>query len=208
MALYKTAAEEAAFDYTIGEVATLVGLSPNTIRAWERRYAVVRPRRTTSRQRRYSEEDVELLRRVRRELMAGGLSIQGAARTERSRPDRGVSGLTAPSATDGIGPWRAVADLLPDLILILENGRIVDANVAVARLSGRLRERLSGAPFADLVEPYDRAKAVAAASTLSGSRRGWELNMRSPERSQLISFDLSPVHAGPKVLLAIIGRPL
>lgn len=124
---------------------------------------------------------------------------------QRSGADRTDQSATTSAGT---GPWRAVADLLPDLILILEGGRIVDANVAVARLNGRLRERLRGVAFADLVEPFDRAKAVVAVSTVSGSRRGWELNMLSPAESRLIAFDLSPMRLGSKVLLAVVGRPV
>ena len=48
--------------YEILEVAQLTGLEPARLRVWERRYAVVRPRRQQNRYRAYTGEQVALLR--------------------------------------------------------------------------------------------------------------------------------------------------
>jgi DNA-binding transcriptional MerR regulator/quercetin dioxygenase-like cupin family protein len=48
----------------IGDVARLVGVSPSVIRSWES-LGLTRPRRTASKYRLYSREDVKLLQRVR-----------------------------------------------------------------------------------------------------------------------------------------------
>jgi PAS domain-containing protein len=38
-------------------------------------------------------------------------------------------------------PWRAVVDLLPQLVAVVDDdGRVVDANVALAAAAGRRRE--------------------------------------------------------------------
>lgn len=53
--------EQAAVDvdgYQIGTVASLTGLDPHTIRAWERRHGAVRPRRTPGGTRLYDDMDV------------------------------------------------------------------------------------------------------------------------------------------------------
>ncbi|MGH9514328.1 MAG: MerR family transcriptional regulator, partial [Terriglobales bacterium] len=47
----------------IGDVARLVGISPTVIRMWES-LGLARPRRTASRYRMYSQEDVRLLKRA------------------------------------------------------------------------------------------------------------------------------------------------
>lgn len=47
--------------YPIAVVADRTGLSPDVLRAWERRYQVVKPTRGQSGQRRYSSEDIERL---------------------------------------------------------------------------------------------------------------------------------------------------
>ena len=48
--------------YEINQVAALTGLSTARLRAWERRYAVVRPRRQSNGYRAYSADQVALLR--------------------------------------------------------------------------------------------------------------------------------------------------
>ena len=51
--------------YRIRTVASLTGISPTTLRAWERRYGLPAPRRSSSAYRLYSDRDVERIRRVR-----------------------------------------------------------------------------------------------------------------------------------------------
>ncbi len=48
-------------EFQIATVATLTGLDPHTIRAWERRYGAVKPNRTASGRRVYDDEAVERL---------------------------------------------------------------------------------------------------------------------------------------------------
>jgi DNA-binding transcriptional MerR regulator len=57
--------------YEIHEVASLTGLSPARLRAWERRYQAVRPRRQPNGYRAYSAEQVALLRAFARLTRAG-----------------------------------------------------------------------------------------------------------------------------------------
>ena len=57
--------------YRIASVCAQTGIEPVTLRAWERRYALVRPRRTVSNYRLYSERDVALLRWVKQQVDAG-----------------------------------------------------------------------------------------------------------------------------------------
>lgn len=48
--------------YTMGEIERALGIPAATVRAWERRYGVPRPGRSSGRHRLYSEEDLSLLR--------------------------------------------------------------------------------------------------------------------------------------------------
>src|SRR5437660_12304422 len=57
----------------IGDVARKVGVSPSVIRAWES-LGLARPRRTESKYRLYSPEDVKLLKRARFLRKVGGLN--------------------------------------------------------------------------------------------------------------------------------------
>ena len=50
--------------YPIREVARLTGINPVTLRAWERRYGLIEPKRTESGHRLYSMTDIETVRQV------------------------------------------------------------------------------------------------------------------------------------------------
>lgn len=65
---------DAARSYEIQEVAELTGLSTARLRAWERRYSVVRPERQANGYRAYSASQVALLRAFAK-LVAGGERI-------------------------------------------------------------------------------------------------------------------------------------
>jgi MerR family transcriptional regulator, light-induced transcriptional regulator len=69
-----TAVSRADRTYEIHEVASLTGLAPARLRAWERRYEVVRPRRLPNGYRAYTAEQVALLRAYAR-LIDGGERI-------------------------------------------------------------------------------------------------------------------------------------
>jgi DNA-binding transcriptional MerR regulator len=57
--------------YHIKAVAQTTGISPSTIRAWERRYQICRPRRTESGYRLYSERDIVMIRWLKVQVAAG-----------------------------------------------------------------------------------------------------------------------------------------
>ncbi len=65
--------------YRIKTVSRETGLSPELLRAWERRYKVVRPKRGKGGYREYSEQDVQRLRMLR-ELTNTGYAISEIAK--------------------------------------------------------------------------------------------------------------------------------
>lgn len=76
--------------YRIGDAAKLLNLKPYVLRYWETEFPKLRPIRSGKGQRRYTEEDMALLIRIRYLLHEQGMTIEGA----RKLLD-GVSGLTA-----------------------------------------------------------------------------------------------------------------
>jgi DNA-binding transcriptional MerR regulator len=58
----------------IRTVANLTGINPVTLRAWERRYNLITPRRTPKGHRLYTKDDVELIKQVL-DLLDQGISI-------------------------------------------------------------------------------------------------------------------------------------
>lgn len=63
--------------FPIRTVANLTGVNPVTLRAWERRYHLLRPERTPKGHRLYSQQDVERIRKVL-ELLDRGIAISQA----------------------------------------------------------------------------------------------------------------------------------
>lgn len=57
--------------FRIGELASRSNLSPDVLRAWERRYGLLRPERSSGGYRLYSQEDEERVRAMARHLDAG-----------------------------------------------------------------------------------------------------------------------------------------
>jgi DNA-binding transcriptional MerR regulator/methylmalonyl-CoA mutase cobalamin-binding subunit len=65
--------------YRINMAAEMSGVSEGLIRAWERRYGVLKPRRTPAGYRAYTESDITVLRKLK-QLTAEGVSIAEAVK--------------------------------------------------------------------------------------------------------------------------------
>ena len=105
----------------IGELAKRAGVSPELVRAWERRYALLSPRRTERGYRLYDDDAVSRIRRMR-ELIAGGMSTAQAA-------DLAKAGAAAPAVAAPI-PSELTAALAQALRSLDE----ASAHAAVDRL--------------------------------------------------------------------------
>ena len=65
-------------NYVISVAAELAGVHPQTLRVYERK-GLVQPQRTQGNSRRYSEQDIDLLRRIQ-ELTDEGINLAGVTR--------------------------------------------------------------------------------------------------------------------------------
>ena len=181
-------------DYTVKQVADLTGVPATTLRAWERRYQVVHPERTTSRYRLYSDDDVSRLRRMA-QLIRHGTPASLAAERVSGRPIPRSSATTAPrtppppgafidAATSFDGPaMERLLDLaftqvsfesafedclVPALHAIGEEWQRGSASVAAEHfLSGAIARRL--ATWFEAAEP-DPGRATVLVGLPSGAR--------------------------------------
>jgi len=71
--------------YRIGEVAKLVGVEASAIRHWESMVAGLRPRRTKTGQRVYSQRDLDKLMEVKRLRFDLGYTIRGTRKALRTK---------------------------------------------------------------------------------------------------------------------------
>lgn len=80
--------------YNIKAVVQATGISPSTLRAWERRYNVARPQRSDSGYRLYAERDVAVIRWLKAQVDAGMSISQAVSWLENLIEDAGDMGQT------------------------------------------------------------------------------------------------------------------
>lgn len=178
MNLYKscTVLAMTAPSLRIGELSRRVGVSPELLRAWERRYGLLEPARTDGGLRLYSPEDVRRVRAMQAHLQSG-LSAAEAARLARSAEPAAAEPSEGPELQDA-AELRAALDGLDaqgaHLILDRVLARYTLETVLVSVVLPYLR---------DLGERWERGEASVVqehfASNLLRGRllalaRGWE----------------------------------
>lgn len=171
----------------IGELSRRLGVSPDLLRVWERRYGLLRPRRTEGGFRLYTPADEERVRAMQRHL-AQGFSAGVAARMALGAP---------PRATDG-DAGDALEAARHDLRASLESFQDVEAQGVLDRLLAAFTVE---AVLRDVVLPYlhelgerwaSGAVSVAQEHFASAVVRGRLLGLAR-------GFD---VGAGPRAMLA------
>lgn len=88
--------------YPIRTVATLTGVNPITLRAWERRYGLIKPTRTDSGHRLYTRHDIDKIHRIVA-LLDKGVSIS-QTRNALASSTAGPADID-PAGMDKAGPW-------------------------------------------------------------------------------------------------------
>ena len=72
--------------YTIGEAAAMLGVRTSVLRFWESEFDCLKPVKTSSGARNYTEHDIELLRRIHYLTRECGYTLEGAREQMRTRP--------------------------------------------------------------------------------------------------------------------------
>jgi DNA-binding transcriptional MerR regulator len=155
--------------YRIGELARRTGVTPELLRAWERRYGLLDPERSTGGFRLYSDEDVARIAAMQGHL-EHGIAAGEAARLALAEP--------SPKGTDGDG------ELLPALLrfdesaahaafdrLLAEYGReavLRDAVLPALRAIGDGWER------GDVTVAQEHFASTLLRGRLLGLARGWD----------------------------------
>ena len=135
-------AQDVQHSLRIGELSRRVGVSPELLRAWERRYGLLHPVRTKGGLRLYSAEDERRVRAMQAHIH-GGLSAAEAARLA-SAGDGAAS-----AAEQGDAIQRGVAELREAL-------DAMDADAAHAVLDGLLAYFTLETVLSGVVLPYLR----------------------------------------------------
>src|SRR5215208_2215194 len=133
----------------IGELSRRLGVSDHVLRAWERRYGVLRPVRTAGGFRLYSEADLERVRRMQAYLAQGLSAAQAARAAIDGEPPAGTgAGGGGPAPRDGL------TDAGATLAAALDKFDEPAAQAVLDRLLGTLTVETV---LRDVVLPYLRA---------------------------------------------------
>jgi DNA-binding transcriptional MerR regulator len=100
--------DNAASGYRIGKVSKLTGISPDTLRVWERRYETVMPQRTPNGGRVYSSEDIARLTVMKKLVDAGDAIGSIASLPQAELEARLLESSQASISIDHGGPVRVV----------------------------------------------------------------------------------------------------
>jgi len=122
--------EASASGYKIGTVSKLTGISPDTLRIWERRYAAVTPQRSPGGGRLYTTDDISRLKLIRRlvdqgdtiSVVAGLSHDELQARLSETRSVAAIAAPSTPCRLAVIGELLALKleaekEALPDIII-------------------------------------------------------------------------------------------
>jgi DNA-binding transcriptional MerR regulator/methanogenic corrinoid protein MtbC1 len=147
----------------IGALSRRLGVSDHVLRAWERRYGLLRPVRTPGGFRLYSEADARRIREMQNHL-AQGLSAAEAARAVLAGEDgtgdsRARAGAVAELSAGQLDAGRLDAGRLDAGQLDagrLDAGRLDAGGVGAGELGGVLREALDGFDEPDAQAALDR----------------------------------------------------
>jgi MerR family transcriptional regulator, light-induced transcriptional regulator len=187
-------ADSAPAGWRIGELGRRVGLSPDVLRAWERRYGLLRPRRSRSGQRLYAPADEARVRRMLAHMEAGyAPAVAARLALEAPAPVPAEPGRPPPVAPPPVpagvaGPTADLAVLAAELRAALHAldesraERAFDSLLAGYGLDTVLRDAVL--PFlADLGECWARGEltvghehfaTAVVAGRLHALARGWD----------------------------------
>lgn len=149
--------------YRVKTVAAAAGITPTLLRAWERRYSLFEPERQPSLHRLYTEDDMAVVRTVRK-LLDSGLSIGEVAALGREallgRVQRPLEAVSEPLALEPLSQEleSVLSELAPNDLTVRRSTRFAGEELGVS-----LRE----------LHPADMATTYSLYQVLKGIYEIW-----------------------------------
>ncbi len=194
----------------IGELSRRVGVSPDLLRKWERRYGVLKPTRTPGNQRLYSRVDQARVQLMLRRLAHGVPAAQAAqmaiAADFKDAPGTGAAVIeqAAVTATNSASFERS---LIPMLVAD-DQRRYVDVNQAACLLLRLRKDDVLQLRIDDLSPPgsEDETEALWTAFVRDGTQTGtFELGL--PDGARLPVDYSAKAHVEPGRHLSLLYFP-
>ncbi|MDN3516084.1 MerR family transcriptional regulator [Aquisalimonas lutea] len=184
--------------YPIRTIAAMTGVNPVTLRAWERRYGIIRPQRTPKGHRLYTERDIDRIRQVL-VLLERGIPISQARQVLDEGEPGAQSGAAEPArAEPDDSVWSSFLARMRTSASVFDEHGLDDVLQEAHSLfpASRVRHHLIEPlyrQFAGSREPDARTAQDAFLSGWLSTVLGTRLRHRSPRTS------------GPRLLLASLG---
>ena len=175
--------------FTVKRAAELTGLSPDTLRVWERRYRVVAPERSPGGYRLYDDAALRRLAAMKG-LVDSGWSVRAAA--ERVLRD----------ATSDRGSWEASPPGSGDVMALAAAGRELDPQALTAALDAGF----AAGPFERVVDDWlmpSLERLGSAWSTGDVSVAGEHFVSAAVQRRLAAGFDALPPGTGRPVVVGL-----
>jgi DNA-binding transcriptional MerR regulator len=198
---------EAEHRVRIGELSRRVGVSPELLRAWERRYGLLRPERTSGGFRLYSAADERRIQAMQQQLALGLSAAEAASAALAATEDEPAAAESAGGLTDGA---RALEEALDGL----------DDGAAQAALDGLFGAYMLETVLGEVILPYLRRlgerwerndvtigqehfASNLLRARLLGLARGWG---RSPGPRALLACAPGELHDLPLIIFGLALR--
>ncbi len=213
--------------YPIRKISELTGINPVTLRAWERRYGLIKPERTPKGHRLYTDEHVQLIRRIL-SLVDQGISI---GQVKRMLTDEKQSTNDEPDiASTAIDPWEEYRSRMLQAIAQFDDAALDSSyndclslypvelvtRLLLLPLLHELRQRKARQPFSDpethFFHTYLRNKLGARFHHMTSQARGRRvLAACLPgefSEVELLLFSLAALTRGYRIVLLGPNMPL
>jgi methanogenic corrinoid protein MtbC1 len=201
--------------YSMGIVTRRTGLSPDVLRVWERRHAVVSPTRSAGGQRLYSAADIEKLRLLRILVDAGHriasvapLPIAALADLVRD------SGTPEPELNTSVGPADAIVGDLMRHVAALDAGGLeaalrrsamqIGIETWIENVVGPLFDLVGEQWHAGVITPaHEHLATVTAREVLSWAMRSFGVSADAP--SILVATPAGEQHELGAMMAAVVA---
>lgn len=100
--------------YSISEVAEITGLQPYTLRAWEKEFVCLRPRRARGKNRAYRERDIGIIQLIKQLLYDEGYTTKGVKQKLKNEPELLQANSTIRSVQNESGKTEPKTGIKPE----------------------------------------------------------------------------------------------
>jgi DNA-binding transcriptional MerR regulator len=97
--------------YTIGDASQLTGVKAHILRYWESQFKVLRPQRRYSGHRKYTNEEIDLINKIRYLVLERKFTLKGASREINRQLNRKIGDSETPINSAGPDLNKSLRDL-------------------------------------------------------------------------------------------------